>query len=288
LSAGTYLVVGHITLDVAGSGYRLGGTATYAALTASRLGLAVRVLTSSGQPGLAAFSELGVPAEVHALPAADTTVFHNSYVSSGRRQRLLSVASRLCPRDLPHGWLGTDVVHLGPLAQEVDEGFLLLTPAGSTLGVTPQGWLRSWDANGAVSPCRWEPDPELLARVSAIVLSVEDVGGDLSLIDYYARYCPITVITEGYRGCTLRLSGESVSLATRPAMEVDPTGAGDVFAAAFLIHLQETGDPLAAAKFANIAGSFSVEGVGAGAIASRATVEGWLAANPGFPWFSVR
>jgi sugar/nucleoside kinase (ribokinase family) len=43
---------------------------------------------------------------------------------------------------------------------------------------------------------------------------------------------------------------------------VDPTGAGDVFAAAFLLHYHETEDPLAAAAFATCAASCVVEGVG--------------------------
>ena len=41
-----YLVLGHITCDVSTDGYRLGGTATYATLTARALGLRVGVVTS--------------------------------------------------------------------------------------------------------------------------------------------------------------------------------------------------------------------------------------------------
>ena len=39
---------------------------------------------------------------------------------------------------------------------------------------------------------------------------------------------------------------------------VDSTGAGDIFAAAFLIHLRQTSDPLAAASFANQLAALSV------------------------------
>jgi sugar/nucleoside kinase (ribokinase family) len=42
------------------------------------------------------------------------------------------------------------------------------------------------------------------------------------------------------------------------AVEVDPTGSGELFPAAFFIHLQEGGNPLSAARFANLIASKSV------------------------------
>ncbi len=44
--------------------------------------------------------------------------------------------------------------------------------------------------------------------------------------------------------------------------EVDPTGAGDVFAAAFLFYLHKYGDPRKAVKFANCTAALSVEHIG--------------------------
>ena len=58
-----------------------------------------------------------------------------------------------------------------------------------------------------------------------------------------------------------------------PRTEVDPTGAGDVFAAAFLVRYQETGDPLEAAAFGACAASCAVEGVGTSTLGDRAEVE---------------
>jgi sugar/nucleoside kinase (ribokinase family) len=45
-----------------------------------------------------------------------------------------------------------------------------------------------------------------------------------------------------------------------PSDETDPTGAGDVFAAAFMLKLRELREPLEAARFANGVASFSVTG----------------------------
>jgi sugar/nucleoside kinase (ribokinase family) len=53
---------------------------------------------------------------------------------------------------------------------------------------------------------------------------------------------------------------------------VDPTGAGDVFAAAFLVRYHESGNPLEAAAFAACAASCVVEGVGASTLGDREEV----------------
>jgi sugar/nucleoside kinase (ribokinase family) len=54
---------------------------------------------------------------------------------------------------------------------------------------------------------------------------------------------------------------------------MDSTGAGDVFAAAYLVRLSETRDPLTAARFANAMASLSVEGVGVEGVPQRRAVE---------------
>jgi sugar/nucleoside kinase (ribokinase family) len=54
-----------------------------------------------------------------------------------------------------------------------------------------------------------------------------------------------------------------------PRPEVDPTGAGDVFAAALLMRYQETSDLLDAAAFACCAASCVVEAVGPTGLGDR-------------------
>ena len=73
---------------------------------------------------------------------------------------------------------------------------------------------------------------------------------------------PILVVTEGPAGSRVYWNGD-VRYFTPPAEnELDPVGAGDVFAASFFIKLHQTKDPWEAARFATLVGANSVTRVG--------------------------
>jgi hypothetical protein len=206
-----------------------------------------------------------------------TTTFENVYGPEGRQQVIHAVADPLACSDVPSEWKRTPIVLLGPLAQEICPD--MVECFEGLIGVTPQGWMRKWDASGRVSPTPWTGAAEVLPSVDALVLSEEDLRGDLSPLQEYTRLCRIVVLTTGWQGATLFLEGERLEVPARSCEEADPTGAGDVFTAAFLIRLEETGDALQATRFANVVASFSVERSGLEAIPTRSQVEEWLQAN---------
>ena len=72
------------------------------------------------------------------------------------------------------------------------------------------------------------------------------------------------------------LAGVAVEVPALTAHPVDFTGAGDVFASAFLVAYHETGDPRRAARFAHAAAAFAIEDEGTTGIPSRAAVEARL------------
>jgi sugar/nucleoside kinase (ribokinase family) len=133
--------------------------------------------------------------------------------------------------------------------------------------------MRSWGAGGRVSTKSWWDEDGLLRGVSLLVLSEEDVAFDEASILRYARMVPIVVATRGRNGATVYLGDGGRHFAAYRASEVDLTGAGDVFATAFLVRLRETGDPFLAAPFANCAASLSIEGMGTSAIPTRREIE---------------
>ncbi|MHB9033795.1 MAG: PfkB family carbohydrate kinase [Anaerolineae bacterium] len=264
-----YLVIGHITRDLIPGGWRFGGTVSFSALTAHKLGLRVGVLTSSHTP-----SDLNqVPQiQIHSLPADSDTVFENVYTSNGRVQYLRSAARLLSPPDLPEPWHKSPIIHLGPVDQEVSTHFVECCNH-SLIGITPQGWLRRWDETGRVFPTRLAQAEELLGKISCVILSLEDLGGDKLQLDAYVSMAPLLVQTCGAEGCNVYFHGSKTHIPAFEAQEIDPTGAGDVFATAFFIKYHELQDPLVAAGFANCVASFVVEGQGTSTIPGREQVE---------------
>lgn len=270
-----YLLLGHITRDVLPDGRMIpGGTSLYAAITAYRLGLRVGVVSAPAP--LPADWPDGIMLVLQ--PDLTPPIFENRYTPHGRQQVLHSASGAIAFEQIPPEWRAASLVHLGPLVGEAPEAFVYAFPA-ALIGVTPQGWMRSWDTAlpGPVSYRLWRPAPDLLARIDALVLSIEDVRGDEELVADYARHCQCVALTRGARGVTLFVQGAAHEIAAFPAFEHAPTGAGDVFAAAFLARLRETSDPFEAARFGACVAARSVEGAGVSAIPTRSEVEQLLA-----------
>jgi len=263
LTCPDFLVIGHITKDLLADGrFTIGGTVTYSSLTACNLGRETGIVTRADPAlDLSRFAACGIA--VHRLPSPVTTTFENIYLDGTRYQYIRAVAAPIVPADVPAAWRAAPIVHLGPLAQELSRDMLVLFDQ-ALIGVTPQGWMRRWDGTGLVRPVPWAEVEEVLARADVLVFSEHDVAGDVATIHRYAGLARIMVVTQGHRGCTVYVRGQRPRhFPAFPAHEVDPTGAGDVFAAAFLIKLRHTGDPYQAARYANCVASFVVETPGA-------------------------
>lgn len=266
-----FLVVGHITKDVQADGYTIGGTVTYSALTARNLGWRAAVVTAAG-PDLDAHELLRGVMTLR-LPSTATTTFQNLYPDGHRVQYLRAVAESIPASAVPSAWRETPVVHLGPLTQELTPDLARVFER-ALIGVTPQGWMRQWDDRGRVSPKKWESAAEVLSVADVLIYSDEDVAHAPELIDVYAGLARIMIVTRSARGADLYYQGQRRHFpAFVPSAEVDPTGAGDVFAAAYLLKLRETDDPEFATHFANCVASFCVERPGILGIPTREQVE---------------
>lgn len=282
-----FLAIGHVARDLLpDGGWRLGGTVTFAALTAHRLGLRAAIVTSASPDVLEALRAAlpGVP--IAARPAPTSTTFENIYSDTGRRQYLRASALPLTLEDVPSAWRDAPLVLLGPIAREVDPR-LASAFSHATVAATPQGWLRQWDGEGLVSPVTPTVIEGILPYLDVLILSRDDVlpgpgapapGEGVpsdaaeadALIARWAGIVPLVAVTRGLEGALLHTSDPTVeTFPGYPTAEVDPTGAGDVFAAALLCALHEGGDARAAVDFANRVAAYSVEHEGSSGIPTR-------------------
>jgi sugar/nucleoside kinase (ribokinase family) len=249
-----YLVIGHMARDITTSGFRLGGTAAYSALTAKALGMRTGIITAWA--GEFPYEELpGI--RVISLPAENCTTFENVYTVEGRIQYLHHHAARIDLESIPENWRRSSIIHIGPIAQEVNP-ILGESFSPNLIALTPQGWLRKWDEIGRVSACNWDGAEVALRAAGAAVISIEDVSGDEDEIERMALACPVLAVTEGPAGARLYWHNDLRKFRAPVKKEVDATGAGDIFAAAFFVRLLVTRDPWEAARFATQLAATSV------------------------------
>jgi sugar/nucleoside kinase (ribokinase family) len=268
-----YLVIGHATRDLQpDGGWRVGGTVIFAAAAAARLGLRAAIVTAAPPDVLDAVRRAAPAVAVAALATPLATAFENRYLPDGRRQYLHGRAPALGLDAVPEDWRACPIVHLAPVAQEVDAALAAAFP-GALLGATPQGWLRAWDDTGLVRPADWRDRDRVLPHLRALVLSQDDVAKDAATaeaaIAEWARRVPVVVVTRGAAGADLLEGDRRTGVPAFATGEVDPTGAGDVFAAALFVALAEGQAPAAAVRFANAAASFVVEQPGVAGMPTR-------------------
>ena len=276
-----YVLVGHICADILPDGTAvLGGTALYSALTVAALGWRVGVLTR-GRYGVTidgvAIPDLGVfsdRVQVIVQDAEWPTFFVNEYVGGRRNQQITRWAGPIDLRGLPPHWHSPRVLHLGPIAQEID----VRQAAGLQprfLGVTPQGWMRDWPraTGGRVQMHHLRLPKEFLSTIDGIVVNDEELVHSRDSIEMIGR-TGYGVVTLGISGAQLYSPGGMIEV---PAFDVpvfDPTGAGDVFTAAFFYRIADPSVTAEAAlNFANAAAGLSLAGVGASVVPSRAAIK---------------
>lgn len=271
-----FVVLGHLTRDEQADGtYTLGGAVTFAAIAARNLGYRVGIVTSAADdfPTPELLDEI----EIVRIPCTTTTTFRNLYSQGKRKQFVREIAHSLTAVHVPAAWRGAKIALFGPVAGELDADVIGAFGDGTLRAISPQGWMRQWDESGRVRARSWTEAPDLLPRVDALILSEEDLGGYSERLPSYVALAPVVVMTRDVEGCTIyRKHERPLDVPSFPTKVVDPTGAGDSFAAGFLIALHETGDVVYAARFANATASLAIESKGAETMPTRAEVQARL------------
>jgi sugar/nucleoside kinase (ribokinase family) len=269
VSGPDFVAVGHVTLDHFGDLVRPGGAALYAAITAHRQGLSAAILTSHG-PDFP-LDEVPSQIEVVGVEASTTTAFEHLETKGGRVLRALGAARPLTVADLPEDWRPAPLVLLAPVLQEVDPMLATAFP-DAAVGAELQGWLRARNGEGTISATAWASPEAVLARLQAIFVSRHDVQGQEAQVTEWVQRVPLAVVTAGAAGAILYVNGDRYEVRPRRTREVDPTGAGDVFAATFLVHYDRHGDAWEAAEAATCAASLAVAGEGWSTVPDAATL----------------
>lgn len=238
-------VVGNLSRDrVAGGEPRAGGAVYHCARALRTLPVEATIVAKASDPALLdALARLGVPVSVRASSA--TSAFSFDYDGDRRRMVVDALGESWTPGEA-RGWVAEALgdarwLHVGPLARSD------FPP--ETLAELGRGRVLSYDGQGLVRPAGTgeleldaDFDPALTEALTILKLSEEEaavVGTDLGV--------PEVIVTLGSRGAIVYAEGGSEHVPTRALTGIDPTGAGDMFAAAYLVARAEGEPPVAAA-----------------------------------------
>lgn len=227
-----------------------------------------------------------------------TTVFANYYPPQKPRIQLLeALAPPVTPDMAPAGFLDqegrldADLVHLAPVLGEIDllqwkravgDGLLAINIQGWIKGPGPEidtATLEDVQRRGAskvahrVTQRRWQVTADDFRGVDIACLSEEDVIDQPGLLDKLTTTVPIVAFTLGEGGSRIYVDGEPTRVGVYATQAVDPTGAGDVFAASFTHRIAAGAAPIEAARFAAACSSIVVEDIGAWALARLGEAE---------------
>jgi sugar/nucleoside kinase (ribokinase family) len=219
-------------------GWRLGGSVTYGALLAARLGARVGALIGVDSAAATEGHELDLlrraGADVRLVPLARGPVFDNVQTPRGREQIGHEGSDPIPPSALPEAWRDCDAFLLGPVANEIPDAWAASPRADALVALAWQGLLRRIEPGKRVVEVPARPGP-LFARSDLGSVSVEDLraGGD-RLDRLLPRVGQRLAITADEHGALFLLRGETgLHIRKLPSIPVrrtvDTTGAGDAF-----------------------------------------------------------
>lgn len=209
-----------------------------------------------------------------------TLAFENAYDEEGNRtQRCLNITPKLLFEELPKEYFSSKAFYIAPIMGEVDLELLKeLKRKGITLMLDPQGLMRNVGDDGRVkltfNQKELEPVFELVDivkigkdEVQASNMKIKDLIEWLKSIEV-----SVGIVTRGKEKVIIISENTIIEMPTINVEVEDPTGAGDVFGAAFLSEYLRGYDAAEAAKIANIAAGLKIRYKGPNGFPTRQEV----------------
>lgn len=271
------LLIGYVTRDIIGAHSHLGGTVAFAAQAASCMGVRSAMVTAAPKDfplldPLRADDNISL----FEVPAAKETTFHLTYTPEGRSMRVTHRAPSLTLADVPEAVRQVPLALVAPLLGECDREVVQGLSARVVL-CTIQGWLRTLGANGLVIPSLSDLVTRPPHNLTVVVFSELDHPDSEAIALALAAKGVLVALTRSTQGVSLYTPAR-IDVPAAPAVEVDPTGAGDVFGLVFGLALARGLGAVQAAREAVLASARVVEGPGlgnlsayVGAVAKRVT-----------------
>lgn len=283
-------LLGNPTLDRIRIGNRIvecfGGTVLYAGLFLARMGCAVALVGKGSRQQKRYLEQYGIETR-HFTVTEAVTRFENRYVQAHRFQRARAGAT-IALKEVPRQAFAARAILAGPVLGELDPA-ILTAPRKSLLLIDMQGFLRHLDAGGNVYLKAGPVSEAVLAHADIVKLDRSEAEAVVGHFDdlqqaaerLHARGAACVLITCGGAGAFVSGASGRHWLAA-PAVEVvDSTGAGDVFAAAFLMqYLESSGDVEKSGRFATAAAALATRAFGPGAIPGRQSITALLKQGP--------
>jgi sugar/nucleoside kinase (ribokinase family) len=236
-------VVGNLSIDrIDGTPPRIGGGPYHAAralrLLAARGEVIARCADSDRRFLLARLAALGIPMQL--LHGTRTTGFSFTYDGDTRTMSVDSIGDSWTPRDARAVDRRVRWLHVAPL--------LRTDFPAETLAELGRGRRLLLDGHGLVRRPQIGPleldddfDPDVLRHVTILKLAEDEAAivGDVDV--------PELIVTLASRGAIVYANGRETNVRAKPLAR-DPTGAGDAFAAAYLVSRASGHAPAAAAR----------------------------------------
>jgi sugar/nucleoside kinase (ribokinase family) len=262
--------------------YPSGAPAIFA-VAAARLGLDTGFIGAVGADAFgrlmrATFQAEGVDAsQLQTPPGYATGAAFVAYDSTGGREFVFHIrqaAAGQLSADLiqPHFFQGVHWLHISGSTLFLNDGCLAACRRAMELTLAQNGKI-SLDPNLRFELMPLDPAREVLRSFLAaadLVLptlgEAQALGGQVDPLAAVSglgtKMGAVVALKNGPQGCSIFQAGEQMEIPGYAVTEIDPTGAGDCFSAAFMAGL-EAGWPLEkVGRYANVAGALAVTQMG--------------------------